>query len=74
MPDRAVLSRRVHGLEDQQQGVAVRRVEQLLLRAQLRDVVFQQLFILLFRAVHGRDLGRPLFQVDLLAFRHAKIV
>jgi hypothetical protein len=44
VPDGAVLSRRIHRLKDQQDGVAVGRVEKLLLRAQLRDVLLQQLF------------------------------
>ena len=33
--DRAVLAGRVHGLEDQQQGIGVRGVQQLLLLAEL---------------------------------------
>ena len=48
VPDRAVLARRVHRLEDQQHGVAVGGVEKLLLRAQLRDVILQKLLVLSF--------------------------
>ena len=36
--DGAVLSRRIHRLKDQQDGVAIGCVEKLLLRAQLRNV------------------------------------
>ena len=43
MPDGAVLSRRIHRLKDQQDGIAVGRVEKLLQRAQLRNMLFQQL-------------------------------
>ena len=41
VPDRAVFSCRVHGLENQQHGMAIGRVEQLLLRAQSCDVLFE---------------------------------
>ncbi len=39
VPDRAILARRVHRLEDQQDRVAVRRIKKLLLLAQPIDVV-----------------------------------
>ena len=41
--DGAVFSRRIHRLKDQQDGIAIGRVEKLLLRAQLRDVFSQKL-------------------------------
>ena len=53
VPDGAVFSRGIHRLKDQQDGMAVGCVEKLLLRAQSRDVFFQQLLILLLRLVHG---------------------
>ena len=74
VPDGAVLSRRIHRLKDQQDGVAVGRVEKLLLRAQLRDVLFQKLLVLLLRLVHGLHGRRPLLEVDLVSFPHAKIL
>ena len=39
VPDGAVFSRRIHGLENQQHGMAIGRVEQLLLRAQFCDML-----------------------------------
>ena len=45
MPDRAVLARRIHRLKDQQHRVAVGCVMKLLQRAQLRDVLRQDLLI-----------------------------
>ena len=59
--DGAVLSGRIHGLKDQQDGMAVGRVEKLLLRAQLRDVVSQKLLVLLFRLVDGIDRSSAIF-------------
>ena len=41
--DGAVFARRVERLKDQQHGVAVGRVEKLLQRAQLRNVLVQEL-------------------------------
>ena len=74
VPDGAVFSRRIHRLKDQQDGMAIGRVEKLLLRTQLRDVLFQKLFVLLLRLVHGIDLRRPLFEIDLVSFPHAKVL
>ena len=37
VPDGAVFSRRIHRLKDQQDGIAIGRVEKLLLRTQLRQ-------------------------------------
>ena len=74
VPDGAVFSRRIHRLKDQQDGMAVGCVEKLLLRAQLRNVLFQKFLILLLRLVHGIDLRRPLLEIDLVSFAHAKIL
>jgi hypothetical protein len=71
--DGTVFSRRIHGLKDQQQGIAIGRIEKLLLRTQLRDVFFQKFLVLLFRLVNGFDLGRPRCEIDILSFPHAKI-
>ena len=72
--DGAVFSGRIHRLKDQQDGMAVGGVEKLLLRAQLRDVVFQKLLILLLRLVHGIDHRRPFLEVDLVSFPHPKVL
>jgi len=46
VPDSAVFPRRVHRLKHQQHRVAVGRIEELLLIAELDDVVGQELFVL----------------------------
>jgi hypothetical protein len=65
---------RVHRLKDQEDGMAIRRIVKLLHRVQLRDVVFQQFLILLFRFVDGFDDRRPFLEVDLVALPYPKIV
>jgi len=45
--DGSVLSRRVHRLKNQQDGVTVGRIEKLLERAQSGDMVFQEIAIIL---------------------------
>ncbi len=47
VPDRAVFPSGIHRLKDQQDGITVGRVVKLLHRAELRNVVFQKLFLLL---------------------------
>src|SRR4029077_12344544 len=39
--DSAILPRRIHGLKDQQDGIAIRCVEKLLQRTQLRNLLGQ---------------------------------
>ncbi len=46
--DGSVLSRRVHRLKDQKDGVTVGRIVKLLERAQLRDVIVEEFAITLF--------------------------
>ena len=72
--DGAIFSRRVHRLKDQQDGIAVGCVEKLLQRAQLRNVLFQEFVIVLLRLVHGLHVRRPLPEIDLVSFPHAKIL
>src|ERR1700733_15105476 len=72
--DGAILSGRIHRLEDQQHGMAVRRVQELLQRTQLSYVLVEQLLIVLVRLVSARHLRRPLAQLDFGAFAHAKIL
>ena len=74
VPDGAVLARRVHRLEDEQHGVAVGAVEQLLLIAQAPDVIGQHLVILVLRLVNRFHARRPFLQLDRVAFAHAEIV
>ena len=54
--------------------MAVGCVEKLLLRTQLRNVLFQEFLILLLRLVHGIDLRRPRLEVDLVSFPDTKIL
>ena len=69
----AIFARAVHALEDQQQRIAMRCVVKLLLRAQLLNVLVEKLLILLLRLGIGLDLRRPLAEVDLFVWWHAKI-
>src|ERR1022692_765173 len=71
--DSAIFSRRIHRLKDQQDGIAVGRVEKLLLRAQLRNMLSQQFLIMLLRLVHRLYVRRPLPEADLVFFPHTKI-
>ena len=61
VPDGAVLAGRVHRLKDQQHGIAVGRVEKPLQRAQLVDVFFEELRVLLLRLVDGLDVASATF-------------
>ena len=72
--DGAVFSGRIHRLKNQQDGIAVGRIEKLLLRAQLRNVLSQKSLVLLLRLVNGLDRRRPLFEIDLVSFPHPKIL
>jgi hypothetical protein len=47
MLDGAVFAGRVHGLEDQQQAVAVSGMEQALLQREFGDLLFDQLAVAL---------------------------
>jgi hypothetical protein len=47
MSDGPVFSRSIHCLKDQQDGMAVGCVEKLLLRTELRNVLFQEFLVLL---------------------------
>jgi hypothetical protein len=53
MSDGAILPRCVHGLEDQQDSITIRRIEKLLLCAQARNMLAEQRLILLLRFVDG---------------------
>ncbi|MOA33705.1 hypothetical protein D3C78_1550210 [compost metagenome] len=68
--DGAILARRVHRLEDHQQGVAVRRVQKALLLAQLFHMLLQPLAGGLLGFAQRLDLRGPAVEVDLIAFPH----
>ena len=70
--DRAVLARRVHRLKNQQQRIAVVRVEQILPLAQVLDVRGEQFLVMLVRFVKRLDLGWQLFEPNLPAFADAE--
>jgi hypothetical protein len=72
--DRAVLARGVHGLEDQQHGVAVGGVEQLLQFAEVFDVLVQPLMHLLLRRAQRCGAGGPVRQVQSVALAHAELI
>ena len=67
MCDDAVLAGGIHGLKYQQHRVAVRGIQQLLLGAQLLDVILQELLILVVAAVDRSGSGGPVLEVDLAA-------
>ena len=73
VPDRSVLSRRVHRLKDQQDGVTIGRIVKLLERAQSGDMIFQEFAIILLRIVYRLRSGRPFSQIDRVAFLDAKV-
>jgi hypothetical protein len=70
MPDRAVLSRRVGRLKNQQDRVTIGRLMEMLQLGELRDVLFQQARVLLLGSVDRIDLRRPLLELDLVALAH----
>ena len=71
--DGAVLAGRVHGLKNQQHGIAVRRIQQLLLRAERLDVLAQQVLVVLAGPVCRGHPGRPFLEIDLIAFAYPKL-
>ena len=71
--NRAIFPRRIHGLKYQQDRIAVRGIEQLLLLAERLDMFTEQLLILRTRPVHGRHARRPFAEVDFSPFLHPKI-
>ena len=71
--DGAVLARRIHGLEDQQERPAVVGVEEVLLGAQRRRVSADALLVVLFGLVKRLDVSRPLREGDRLPRPHPKV-
>ena len=71
--DDTILSRGVHGLKDQQDGIAVGSVEKLLLRAQLTNMLSQQFLIILLRLIDGLYVRWPFPEIDIVSFSHPKI-
>ena len=74
MPDGTVLSCRVHCLKNQQGGVAIGHLVEMLQRAEPRNVLRQPFFIMLLRRVHRIHVRRPLPKVDLVTFLHPEIL
>jgi hypothetical protein len=68
-----VLTGRVRRLQDQQDGVRVGRLEQLLKRAQLSDVLAQEFLVVLLRAIHGVDESRPFLEFARVFLANPKI-
>jgi hypothetical protein len=73
MLDRSVFSCRVHPLKNEQNGIPIGCIKKLSQRTQMSDVLIQELLVLIFRFVHGIDLRRPLFEIDLVSFPHTKL-
>jgi len=74
MADGAILAGGVHRLKDDQHGMAVGCVQQMLLRAELRDMVFQQMAVILVRGIGGRDTRGPVVQVDRPTLRNPEVL
>jgi len=72
--DRAILSGRVHRLKDHQHGEAVGCVEQLLQRAQPRDMLCQQFLIVRLGPIRGTDDRWPFRKPGRLAVTYAELV
>jgi len=71
--DGAVLAGRIHGLEDQQHGLSVGGVEQLLEGAQVLHMLLQARGVVLVGPAQRRQRRRPAGQVDDLALPNAKL-
>src|SRR5580658_9054740 len=71
--DGAVLARGVHSLENQQQRVAVGRVEKAWHGAQRLDVFFQKFLIPLLRFAKRLHRRRPLLEIDFFSWPHMEI-
>ena len=57
MFDGPVLAGCVHGLENEQQGMAAGGVEQVLVLAQILDMVGQEFLVIVIGFIEGLDLG-----------------
>src|SRR5206468_1031382 len=69
----AILTCGVHGLKNQQHGVAVMREEKILKFTEFFDVLFEELLVVILRfkeRLHGR---RPVCEVDFRSFLYAEI-
>ena len=71
--DGAVLAGGVHGLKNQQDGVAVAGIKQALERAQFLDVAGEDFLVILLRLVEWLHFRRPLFELHLFAFANAEL-
>jgi DNA-directed RNA polymerase specialized sigma24 family protein len=67
MADHAILARRVHRLEDHQQGIFVRGIEALLQFVQPRHMGSELFLIVVHRCIDRLDAGRPFAQIDFVA-------
>src|SRR5271166_4461992 len=68
--DDAILAGRIHGLKNEQYGVAAGRVQELLPGAELLHVLLQELLVFFIRAVDGSDAGRPCLEIHGGAFAY----
>jgi hypothetical protein len=71
--DDAIFPGRIHRLEDQQHGMAVRCVKDLLQRTQFGNMLFQYVLIMLLRLKHGLHVGGPFSEIDPVSFAYAKV-
>ena len=71
--DGPIFSGRIHSLKAQQDGVAVGCIVKLLQRAELCNVLLQQLLIVLLRLIHRLHFRRPLPKINFVTFLHAEV-
>lgn len=71
--DGAVLACGVHGLEDQEEGVAVVGVEEVLEFVEFVDVAGEMFLVVLFAGVVGVDGGGPFFKFYVVCFFNAEV-
>ena len=70
--DRAVLAARIHGLKNEQQGIAGVGIQQVLPVTHFFDVCGEQGVIFLFGLVKSGNAGGPLLKVDAGAFANTE--
>ena len=70
--DAAVFSGGIHGLEDDEQGMSIGGVEQLLLSTRPCNVLVHELLVLLLGVIYWIDPRRPALEVDRFARPNAE--
>lgn len=72
--DGGVLTRSVHGLEDEQHGMAILRIHFLLELINLSAELGNEFFVMSIVAVQALDFGLGFFDAEIFAFGDAEVV